>query len=448
MSSSTPNGPSSRTSRGKRTRDDVSPAPPPTKNKRAKGMAPASSKKKQRGDKFHLKRGDVEDADKSLQSTMVQHIRLLWGLYSSNSLPSPPAETAMDHFEQNFGTAEEIDEFISTLKYKHKDAKKRIRLFRNDPQTIHSRSLITRNIVAMSDEDLDTIYSAVIVSGIINWNPDVLGSPDSMYNIAHERVAIRTFQVVCAAHGYSRLGPNLTNLMDRVLLTGFYRNFVFSYILKLVKAEMKEPGRLDVMIANKNTYSRRTRLADGRTVYILESGYPKAPGTKQVIAYLRKKKNARSTKVETWIHGTVDLGRIKRIQALGLAAQVKEERIRTADPNDITGSEISQRLPVPGVPLDWFDPEYFNAMPAAMRHTYAKKGAIALPLEEHLMKKDWKNMDEATFMKKYGNDVLALYDLPTAEEMAQVNKNLQSDDEDDALDDDEEGSEDDMEQDE
>ncbi|KAJ7111667.1 hypothetical protein C8R44DRAFT_882737 [Mycena epipterygia] len=69
-------------------------------------------------------------------------------------------------------------------------------------------------------------------------------------------------------------------------------------------------------------------------------------------------------------------------------------------------------------------------MLAAMRHAYAKKGAIALPLEGHLMKKDWKSMNETTFMKKYRNDVLALYDLLTAEEMVQ------------------EGSEDEMEQDE
>ncbi|KAJ6591802.1 hypothetical protein DFH09DRAFT_907103 [Mycena vulgaris] len=248
----------------------------------------------------------------------------------------------------------------------------------------------------MSDEDLDTIYSVIIVSGIINWNPDVLGSPDSMYNIAHEHIAIRTFQVVCAAHRYSRLGPNLKSLMDRVLLTGFYRNFVFSYILKLVKAEMKEPGRLDLIIANKKTYSRRTRV---RNIYLLINS---------------------------------------------------EERARTADPNDVTGSEISQRLPGPGVPLDWFDPEYFNAMPAAMRHTYENKGAIALPLEQHLTKNDWKNMDEATFMKKYGNDVLALYELPIAEEMAQMKENLQSDDENDEDEDtfdDEDPADDEMEQD-
>ncbi|KAJ7111669.1 hypothetical protein C8R44DRAFT_742057 [Mycena epipterygia] len=85
-----------------------------------------------------------EDADKSLQVWQLSLFSLVdindiavvvleyhgsayqapLGLYNSNSLPSPPDEKAMDHFEQNFGTAEEIDKFLSTLKYKHKDAKK------------------------------------------------------------------------------------------------------------------------------------------------------------------------------------------------------------------------------------------------------------------------------------------------------------------------------------
>ncbi|KAJ6478677.1 hypothetical protein DFH09DRAFT_951544 [Mycena vulgaris] len=249
----------------------------------------------------------------------------------------------------------------------------------------------------MKDEDLDTIYSTVILSGIVNWNPDVLGSPDSMYNIAHEHVAIKTFQVVCSAHGYSRLGLNLTNLMDCVLLSGFYHTFVFSYILKMCNS-------------------------DDEAIY--------APISNQVITYHRKKKIARSTKAETWIRDTVNVGRMKRFLAAGLGAQVKEERLRMADPDDTAGSDISQCLPEPGVPLDWFDPEYFNAMPATVRQQYAEKGVIALPLVEHLGQKDWKNMTGPIFMKKYGNDVLKLYNLPTAEEITQMAmNNLDSDDE-------------------
>ncbi|KAJ6472114.1 hypothetical protein DFH09DRAFT_954251 [Mycena vulgaris] len=311
----------------------------------------------------------------------------------------------------------------------------------------------------MNDIDLSTIYAAVIVSGIKNWNPDIFGSPDSMYNIAHERIAISTFQAVAANHGYSRLSPNLTNLEDRVLLTKFYRNFVFSYIFKAMKAEVKLPGRMKLVAINKSIYSRRVRLADSRTVYISESGYPKAvqsltsqaecnsddeatcrDGTEEVIAYLRKKKIARSEKAENWTRTVVDAGRIKKFAAQGLAAQVKEERKRAVDPDDTTGSDISQRLPGPGVALDWFDPEYFNAMPAAMRHAYATAGSIALPLEEHLSKTDWKTMSSKAFMKKYGDDVAALYTLPTEEEMANVD-GADDDEEDEDEDEDEDGME-------
>ncbi|KAJ7440244.1 hypothetical protein FB451DRAFT_1415275 [Mycena latifolia] len=406
---------------------------------------PSPSKQKQRGDKYHLRNEDVDEDDKSLQTCVELNVRILWRLHTSKSLPTPPDDDAMAHFEQNFTTADDIDKFVASLKFNHKDAKKKIRAFRNDPKTIGSRSHITKNIAAMNDVDLGTIYASVIVSGINNWNPDIFGSPDSLYNVAHERIAITTFQNVAANHGYSRLSPNLTNLEDRVLLTKFYRNFVFSYMLRTMKAEVKSPGRLEQVSTNKNIYSRRTRLADNRTVYIIESGYPKAvqslssqpecnsddeaifrAGTQEVTTYLRKKKIARSEKVETWMRGVVDPARMKKFAAQGLTAQVKEERKRAVDPNDTTGTDISQRIPGPGVALDWFDPEYFNEMPAAIRQAYVIAGSIALPLEEHLSKKDWKTMSAKAFMKKYGDDVAALYDVPTEEEMA----NADGDDED------------------
>ncbi|KAJ7265145.1 hypothetical protein C8J57DRAFT_1025431, partial [Mycena rebaudengoi] len=305
---------------------------------------------------------------------LVQHLRVMWKLYTADAVPSAPNDAAMDHFEQNFGTAEEIDTFLATLVYKHKDAKKQIRAFRNDPATIRSKSTITRNIVRMNDNHLDLIYSVIIQLEIVEWNPDVLGSPDSMYNIAHERVAIISFQTVAGAHGYAHLGPNLTDLADTSLLAKSYRNFVFSYILKLGRSEANDPGSVA---------------------------------------------RARSSKVTNWIHMS-DIARLDGMSAEGQAAQVNSERLRIMDPNDTTGSNISQRLPPPGVPLDWFDPVYFNALPANLRAKYARKVCIALPLERHLDQKDWKNMSEKRFMKKYGNDVLALYNLPTAEELEQI----------------------------
>ncbi|KAJ7243314.1 hypothetical protein C8J57DRAFT_1083818 [Mycena rebaudengoi] len=244
------------------------------------------------------------------------------------------------------------------------------------------------NLCHVKLDYLDIIYSKIIHSGLVAWNPNVLGSHDSMYNTAHERIAITTFQTVGGAHGYSHVGPNLTHLDDMNLLSKFYRNFVFSYIPKMVKSELKEPG---------------------------------SPHTNAIAGYHRKKKKARSGKVTMWIRKN-DPPRLDSLAARG--ENVVYERLRVDDPNDTT-SDISQRLPTPGVPLDWFDPAYFNALPADLRYEYGRKGAIALPLERFLDMEDWKNMEEKKFMKKYGNDVLKLYDLPTAAEMEQIRRNME-----------------------
>ncbi|KAJ7208461.1 hypothetical protein C8J57DRAFT_1610264 [Mycena rebaudengoi] len=434
-------GPSSAKAGGKRrqgSEEDDSPPPRPTK-KRKTGVMPPSSKKN-RSDQHHLARDDVAEENKTLQNAMVQHIRFMWGLYDANAVPTPPDDSAIAHFKKNFGTADEIDTFLAGLSYKHKDAKKKIRLFRNDPATLSSRSFITKNIVRMSDIHLDIIYSKIIHSGLVAWNPDVLGSHNSMYNTAHERIAITTFQTVGGAHGYSHVGPNLTHLDDMNLLSKFYRNFVFSYIPKMVKSELKEPGSVQLKNEKKNIYSRRIRLGDSRSVYILQCGYPKVvgkltdqaecnsddevqykPHTNTIAGYHRKKKKARSGKVTMWIRKN-DPPRLDSLAVRG--ENIVYERLRVDDPNDTT-SDISQCLPTPGVPLDWFDPAYFNALPADLRYEYGRKGAIALPLERFLDMEDWKNMEEKKFMKKYGNDVLKLYDLPTAAEMEQIRRNME-----------------------
>lgn len=86
-------------------------------------------------------------------------------------------------------------------------------------------------------------------------------------------------------------------------------------------------------------------------------------------------------------------------------------------------SEISQRLPE-YCPLDWFDPDYFNSLDISIRMLYIGC-PIALPLAADVTASpsgwDWKAMEEKEFMKKYGNKVRELYNIPTREEIAAMN---------------------------
>jgi hypothetical protein len=97
----------------------------------------------------------------------------------------------------------------------------------------------------------------------------------------------------------------------------------------------------------------------------------------------------------------------------------RQEEPRQPHPNG-KETEISARIPR-NVPLDWFNPEYFNSLPVEIRVLY-RKAPIALPLpadieDDNPANADWKTMPEADFMTKYGDKVRRLYMLPTKEEL-------------------------------
>ena len=75
------------------------------------------------------------------------------------------------------------------------------------------------------------------------------------------------------------------------------------------------------------------------------------------------------------------------------------------------------------IPIDWFDPGYWNTvLTVRERLDYIEHGIrIGLPLVEHCQTWEqcslWKNLPEEEFMETYGNAVLALYKMPTKEEV-------------------------------
>jgi hypothetical protein len=79
------------------------------------------------------------------------------------------------------------------------------------------------------------------------------------------------------------------------------------------------------------------------------------------------------------------------------------------------------------VPIDWFDPEYWNSiLTVRERLDYLAGGGIciALPPEESCQTwegcSEWKNLPETEFMERYGNVVLKEYNIPTEEEVDQI----------------------------
>lgn len=77
------------------------------------------------------------------------------------------------------------------------------------------------------------------------------------------------------------------------------------------------------------------------------------------------------------------------------------------------------------VAIDYFDVNYWNELPANIRAEFDHK--IALPLFPPNTNPNWPNlphvsktMQDDEFMQAYGNNTLSNYNLPTAEEIAQM----------------------------
>ena len=87
------------------------------------------------------------------------------------------------------------------------------------------------------------------------------------------------------------------------------------------------------------------------------------------------------------------------------------------------------------VPIDWFDPVYWNNLSIRERAQYVKNGTyVALPTAELCASWDecekWKSMQEKEFMAKYGDEVQAEYKLPTPYELERLEQQDDKDDED------------------
>ncbi|KAJ6779224.1 hypothetical protein DFH09DRAFT_1091854 [Mycena vulgaris] len=133
--------------------------------------------------------------------------------------------------------------------------------------------------------------------------------------------------------------------------------------------------------------------------------------------FLISKKSARSVSAAAFTHH-LEAKRIRFVRGTkGKKRQNIVERTRILLPN-ASESDISFELPE-AAPIDWFDPDTYNDLPAQTRFDIFKKG-VALPLVQHHQNPDWKMMDKATFMTKYGNEVLKQYCIPTPAEMEEA----------------------------
>ncbi|KAJ7174175.1 hypothetical protein C8R43DRAFT_943790 [Mycena crocata] len=396
-----------------------------------KGAMPP--KKKSDTNVSRLFKTDVAAEDKGLQKALGIHCRILSGCFKASDIPELPSEDLQVDFESRFGPVDKLAELREELRKapSHNEEMVKVRELRTAVR--QATSQIANDISRVKDNFLLIIFSAVRCAGLKKWRPDILGAPDSLYNQAHQMVAVQTFQIVASAFAYGHLRANISKLQNIILLNQFYEHHWFYRMAKSVKMELKTPGSVQKALDDGNTYKRRTTLDNHRTDFCVNEGFPEralgivqdvechsddegpypnpqpAPGPLKSIYYIQNKPPRNG--YITDLYRDLDTRRFAAAEGLGKSQYLITERSRQYDAARAKNTDISRRFP-PNATLDWFSPDYFNQLPASIRRLYRNNG-IALPLPAH-WDEDWKSLDDDEFMKKYGNEVLKLYQLPAA----------------------------------
>ncbi|KAJ7243884.1 hypothetical protein B0H12DRAFT_1236243 [Mycena haematopus] len=290
---------------------------------------------------------------------------------------------------------------------------------------------IAKNILSIGDTFLLEMFSGLLFAGLDEWCPDIMSPPDTLYNRAHQIIFLQTFNSVAVGYGYRFLAPTSAGVNNHAMVTQVYQSFLFSYMREKAKLEKVSPGKLEQNKDDNNSIRRRARLTAKRVEFALGDKLPN-----RVIALFGKPycnsddesgsdgeghsgqvvnaKSQRSASTSDFVQ-KLDKRRIAfaRAQKGKKRTNLQERpRFRVAEPAE---SDISYHIPK-FAPIDYFDPEFFNNLPAETRFKYSNNG-IALPLLKFHDAKDWKTMGKADFMAKYGNEVLKQYNIPTEEEM-------------------------------
>lgn len=203
-----------------------------------------------------------------LQAAFEVHLRALLRLLDQTAVPRQPTAQELRAFGlrfQNIGAA------VTTINGHLKHYAVNINNSAREVEELHrlcnsSRGNIAKNILRISEEHLLLMFAAVASVGLVRWNPDILGNHESVYNMAHEHIALITFRRMLSQLGYAFMGTGGAKANDIALLTSLYRNFMFSYLHGLVQKEGREPGRVAGDSEKKLAYARRTRVS---TIYHL-----------------------------------------------------------------------------------------------------------------------------------------------------------------------------------
>ncbi|MBW0475619.1 hypothetical protein O181_015334 [Austropuccinia psidii MF-1] len=345
------------------------------------------------------------------------HIKLLWGLIEKNAVPSAPDPSQLNEFYQRFSTPDQIESALANNGPALVPVDT-VQTLRNARQ---KRTKVGKYFIHLSEFSIIYVRSSLSKLGIRTWAPNLYEQPDSLYNEACRISALKTFRQLVVGGTYQFMNVNQSYINDLGLLTKSYDHYVHFYFYNIFNKEQVENGKHRKDNDRRALQESRTKLRDLRYRFAISQNFPKryirvlkpiqAHSDEEYVeskeVYVVRKLPFRSQSANTFIRKLDEA--IKKTHAADGRHSKRRHRIRIKNP-PIT---LFPKAPK-GLPLDFYDVEWFNSKLPAQRKNLADVGSIAFlrdPTASLEFKSPDEKMGDSKFTDKNWDDATKDYDL-------------------------------------
>ncbi|MBW0515845.1 hypothetical protein O181_055560 [Austropuccinia psidii MF-1] len=381
-----------------------------------RALTPSENTKKRPN---QLSMNDIPEGFKPTKNAFFAHIRIMWGLIYEKSVPVAPDPTLLKEFYNRFDDVEEIQEVTnSSTSIKLIPETDVITLRGTKP----GRKKVGRAIVNV--QEFFILYIQVLLAklGIRRWAPSLDEPIDTLYNEACRISAIKTFRQVAVGGAYQYMNINLRFLNNLMLLEATYNHFVHYLQAKIYKREMKESGSYQKALEKGAISKNRQRLCKTRYKFGVAENFPKRylkilaeidchsddEFVEEMKGYVIKALPYRSKNATTFMR-RVDEEIEKASSNQGKRSQ-KHQRIITEHPPTTRFGRAPK-----GLPIDFFDYQWFNACSPAQKTIHAETMKVAFLPDAIQSIRGIQHPDEKLsdkrFSEKYWEQVTQEYDL-------------------------------------
>ncbi|KNZ52067.1 hypothetical protein VP01_3704g1 [Puccinia sorghi] len=356
----------------------------------------------------------------STRDALYVHIKIIWNLLEQKSIPGPPHPNTLTEFNSRFSDAEEIAQIVENVQGAPLVPVKEIISLK----ALHlGQRKIGLGIVNLDNFFVENTQATLARLGLRLWGPDLDDSPTYLFNEACRQAALKSFWQAAAGGAYTYMNINSKYAKDLKLLIPAYNHYVHFLQKNRYKREKKEIGKFRADEERKVIAQARDQVS-----YVLDlfqfvcllthwTGELQDTQLKFALAQRLPKKYQRMIS-DVNAHSDDEYNPSKGcyyIKKLKFQLENATQFFHRLDAAMLVSDQLEKKQPPKGLPLDFYDPDWFKNLLPQQRIDVADTHQVSLlPNATHLLQGKQVPSEKLTkkqFNAKFFDQLSAPYDL-------------------------------------